>query len=98
MLQEISGKNSGITMFYGKDYFCLTKVLNKKNLLQPLMFKICPTISPKYPVFGYILAILFVSNLYGQTTVNWGTHKGPASPLNDFPTDGLPIQIPFKNF
>ena len=48
------------------------------------MFKICPTISPKYPVFGYILAILFVSNLSGQTTVNWGTHKGPASPLNDF--------------
>ena len=52
------------------------------------MFKICPTISPKYPVFGYILVFLFVSNLYGQTTtVNWGTHKGPASPLHEtFPT------------
>ena len=48
------------------------------------MFKFCPTISPKYPVFGYMLAASFVSNLFGQTTVNWGTHKGPASPLNDF--------------
>ena len=48
------------------------------------MFKFCPNICPKYPVFGYILAVSFVSNLFGQTTVNWGTHKGPASPLNDF--------------
>ena len=47
------------------------------------MFKFCPTISPKYRVWIHA-GSFFVSNLFGQTTVNWGTHKGPASPLNDF--------------
>ena len=56
-------------------------MLVPKDFTYTSMFRFCPNIKPIKLVLEYLLVLLLVQSVCGQT-VRWGTHKGPSSPLN----------------
>ena len=70
-----SGKQSG------KKLFLFDKMLVPKDFTYTSMFRFCPNKKPIKLVLEYLLVLLLVQSVCGQT-VRWGTHKGPSSPLN----------------
>ena len=66
---------------WGKKLFLFDKMLMYKDFTYTSMFRFCPNIKPIKLVLEYLLVLLLVQSVCGQT-VRWGTHKGPSSPLN----------------
>ena len=64
-----------------KKIFLFDKMVVREDFTLTSMSSFCPKIKPSFLVWGaFVLSMLNVP-LSGQT-VRWGTHKGPASPLN----------------